>query len=642
MTELSTIAVAGALGMTRQAVLARASKEGWLYKGEGRALRWLPRSLPAEVIAALIGRGLLEPEVPEPASDQASAPTEASFLMAREKDRETAQLRATLIGIYRGMELSVADFVIAYDSGRVNPALLQRLGIISQATFYRWLQGWEDAGRCLSGLVPRYAARHAKKEVGASLSDLAKGYAEWFYLKPTRPSIGHVYLQLEGLRDAGRLPEIPSYQTVVRYLNALPPTYKAAWREGKTRWAADYDPYIERDMRLYRPMDLVTSDHVMIDAVVEYQGKLIRPWLTTIQDFRSGLVLGMAPTPSPSYLSITTSLAIMALNFGKAKVLTVDNGKDYRGQFLNGKTMQFQTLNADGFPEEEEIYVAGAYQACVDEVSFTWTYAGQSKGRHERNHGTWQEYLAKELGAYVGSNTHDCPEETKLLWRGAKALEHRGKILTWEAFVLWLAGFLDWWNESWRGKGKGMDGRTPHEVFKDLAPEPRPVSREVLELALCRADKRRVRENGVQVDGVNYWSEELLRYTGTDVLVKRPLAAPDTALVCDIKGSVLCRATANYFAESSDTAATIERRKKSAKTNLELINELSKGRIEPPEGMRSLGEMRKASLGSMSEPLALAAGSESDPEPPRGAEIESHRHAQDRVNAIIDLFATEE
>ncbi|HOX30887.1 MAG TPA: Mu transposase C-terminal domain-containing protein [Spirochaetales bacterium] len=614
MNELSTTAIATALGTSRQAVMQRAEAERWLCRGEGRSLRWLPQGLPQDVLARLIGNGYLEPEKPHGHEDaeQSRMARERAFLEARDIDREKAQLRAALIGLYQGSGSRVQDFVVAYNAGRVNPALSGALGPISQATFYRWLQGWEEAGRSLAGLVPRYAERRAVQGSGASLSDLVKGYAEWLYLKPQRPTAGHVYRALAALRDEGRIPELPSYATVLRYLQGLPPTYVAFWREGRSRWSADFNPYIERSMELYRPMDLVTSDHVMIDAVVEYQGRLIRPWLTTVQDFRSGLVLGMCPCPTPSYLSITVSLFLMASRYGKAKILTVDNGKDYRGQFLNGKTMNFQSFTEDGFPEEEEVYAAGAYAACVDEVSFTWVYAGQSKGKHERIHGIWQEYLAKELATYVGSNTRDCPEETKLLWRGAAALERRGKVPTWDEFVRILAAGLDWWNSSWRGTGKGMEGRTPQEVFDELAPEPRTVSRELLELALCRSDKRRVRENGVRVDGVNYWAPELQRYVGRDVLVKRPLAAPETAIICDAKGALLCRAEANYFAETEDTTATIERRKKAAKTNLELVGELSKGRIAPPEGMRSIGEMYRARLPKDDAPLPLAAGAEGD------------------------------
>jgi len=642
VTELSTTAIASAMGTSRQAVRQRAETERWLCRGEGRSLRWLPQGLPQDVLARLIGNGFLNPE--PPASLEGAEPPrtaqERAFLEARDTDREKAQLRAALIGLYQGSGLNVQAFVAAYNTGRVNPALYAQLGQVSQATFYRWLQGWEEAGGSLAGLVPKYAERRATRGAGASLSELAKGYAEWFYLKPQRPSAGHVYRELEALRDEGRLPELPSYATVLRYLQGLPPTYVAFWREGRSRWANDFNPYIERSMDLYRPLDLVTSDHVMIDAVVEYQGKLIRPWLTTVQDFRSGLVLGMCPCPTPSYLSITVSLFLMASRYGKAKVLTVDNGKDYRGQFLNGKTRVFQAFTEDGFPEEEEVYVAGAYAACVDEVSFTWVYAGQSKGKHERIHGIWQEYLAKELSTYVGSNTRDCPEETKLLWRGAAALERRGKVPSWDEFVRILAAFLDWWNGSWRGAGKGMDGRTPQEVFDELAPEPRPVSRELLELALCRSDKRRVRENGVQVDGVNYWAPELQRYVGRDVLVKRPLAAPETAVICDARGALLCRAEANYFIESEDTAATIERRKRAAKTNLELVGELSKGRITPPEGMRSIGEMYRAHLPKDEEPLPLAVGAESDvilAPPP----AEADRRARSMDNDFIDFLGQE-
>lgn len=632
--DYSTKEIAVGLGISRQAVMSRARAERWVFVGTGKTLRWKRDHLPADVLKAVAHGAAI-------AQDTDSAPSDAAFAAVREKDRETAGLRACMINLFMQSGLRKAEYIEAYNAGLISRPLVDRLGPVSLPTFYRWLGEWERAGRNLGGLVPRYAMK-AQRGSGASISDIVKGYAQHLYLNPHTPSIGHVHRTLEDFERQGLIPQAPSYQTLSRYLNSLPPTVVAYWRKGRTKWAADFQSYIERDMDLYRPMELVTSDHVMLDFVVKKDGRVFRPWLTTVQDFRSGLVLGACPCVTPSWLSITVALFMMGLKYGRAEIFTVDNGQDYRCKVLNGQTGKFKTIDANGFEEEEEIYVAGSYQACVDRVSFTWAYAGQSKGRHERIHGIWQEYFSREMPTYIGSNTVTRPEDAELLYRAVNKRAKRDDVLSWEEFVTNLGTMLDYWNNEWRGTGKGMDGRTPREVFDALSGAPRPVDPNILELALSRSEKRRVRENGVKVDGVFYWALELQRYVGMDVIVRRPLADPETALICDPRGALLCRAKANYFLEGEDLADTIKRRKDAARSNLQLVRDLSTGRVAPPEGKRSILDARRGKT-SDDYCLPLAVGGEHDPEA-QFLNTGNARTLEDRekANAFLDLLSNEE
>lgn len=633
MRDVSTTAISSCLGISRQAVMERARSERWIYAGRGKAIRWKANHLPEDVIQALARCGSLS------ASGAVGFPDGSydAFASARDEDRKLAGLRACLMNHYVQSGMRKEDFVFEYNAGRVNASLRDRLGEISIKTFYRWFAAWENAGRSLEGLVPRWSLRSTEGP-GASIPDAVRKYAENFYLHPHCPSIGRVRNKLVDLEQEGIIPRAPTYQTLSRYLHSLPPTMVDYWRKGPTKWANAYQSHIERNMDLYRPMELVTSDHVMLDFVVTKDGRLFRPWLTTVQDFRSGLILGACPCVTPSWLSITVSLSMMALQYGRAEIFTVDNGQDYRCKILNGQTKDFRTLDVNGFEEDEAVYVAGFYQACVDRVSFTWAYSGQSKGRQERTHGIWQEYFSKEMRSYVGSNTVSRPEVSNLLFRSVNKQAKRNDVPTWEEFVEGLATYLDKWNDKWHSNGKGMDGRTPRDVFDALRGDLRPVDRTVLELALCRSDSRKVGRNGVKIDGVNYWAKELQRYVGTSVLVKRPLADLETALICDAHGAVICRAEANYFRESDDLAATIERRQSAAKSNLELVRGLSTGRVEPPVSKPSILEAKRKDTSDRA--LALAAGGEHDPDPGADNKV-ALREARERSNAFIDLIGKE-
>jgi hypothetical protein len=49
-------------------------------------------------------------------------------------------------------------------------------------------------------------------------------------------------------------------------------------------------------------MQQVVSDHHNFDFLVEKDGRLFRPWITVIQDYRSGKVLSWCPSIYPSNL----------------------------------------------------------------------------------------------------------------------------------------------------------------------------------------------------------------------------------------------------------------------------------------------------------------------------------------------------
>jgi len=630
MRALSTTALASSLGLSRQAVMARARAERWVYSGNGKAVRWKVNHLPADVLKALARTGLFDRPDALPVEAPTAMQGGKSFTLARDEDRQIAGLRAGLINAYNLSGMRKEDFVAEYNAGRVSGALRDKLGPVTLKTFYRWYAAWEAAGQSLDGLVPRWTLKSLDGP-GASIPEIVKQYAENLYLDQRRPSIGHVHHRLLDLEREGYIAKAPTYQTLARYLNSLPPTLRDYWRLGPTKWANHYQSFIDRDMNLYRPMELVTSDHVMLDFLVEKDGRRFRPWLTTVQDFRSGLILGACPCVTPSWLSITVALSMMALQYGRAEIFTVDNGQDYRCKILNGQTHTFKAIDLNGFDEEEAVYVSGFYQACVDRVSFTWAYSGQSKGKQERTHGIWQEYFSKEMRSYLGSNTTTRPEEAALLFRSINKQAKRNDIPSWEEFVGELAWFLDRWNDEWHSTGKGMDGRAPREVFDALRGELRPVDRDVLELALSKGEKRKVQRNGVRVDGVFFWAKELQRYVGTDVIVKRPLADPETAIICGSRGEVLCRAEADYFKETEDTAETIERRQAAAKSNLELVRGLSSGRVEPPAAKRSI-------LDRSRKPLALAAGGENDPIPD-GTGKQTLLAERERAHAFIDLLS---
>ena len=644
MNELSTTAVACALGMSRQAVLHRADEENWLHIGEGRELKWLPRSMPRDVLTSLIAKGLIEAKTICLEEKTLANPEqkEELFLAARDKDRETAQMRAALIGMFevRKDAMRLEDFVELYNGGMISGPLFSKLGPVAASTFYRWLREYKRGGNTPAALVPRYAVGKRAIGPGQSLSALAKDYLEFYWLKDSRPSMRSAWIETTRALPGEEI----SYPTAARYLASIPAILRDYKRFGACRMKTLDLPYIERNMELYKAMDQLVSDHHCFDFLVERDGQLFRPWITAVQDFRSSKIVGFWPSIYPSSLSISLAFYLAVSRFGSCKLIHIDNGKDYRSYVLNGATKAMKTYNEEGFLEEELVTIQGAYSLFSERVTFARPYHGASKGRMERTFGTFAQLFSKRMEGYVGSNTVERPEDAALYWRALNKRSRRHDVHSWEEYVRELASFVDYFNAEWQGEGAGMDGRSPNEVFDAESVPMRPVSPEILAMAFSRAEGRTVARNGVRLDGVNYWDDELLVHKGEDVIVRRQIANPDEVVISDTKGRLICTAQANYFLESGDMKTDNGRLGATKRKALEVIRGAGAGSQVPPEGMRSLVQMASKAFPlnvDSTEPLAIAVGEERQenrPNPPAARHVDERRKAV----AFLDLLGKED
>jgi hypothetical protein len=219
-----------------------------------------------------------------------------------------------------------------------------------------------------------------------------------------------------------------AYQTAARFLGSIPPAERDYFRLGKKRFEDLYLPYVEQNVYQYRSLDLVVSDHHVLDCVVLYRGRLIRPWITTFQDYRSSRIVGFFPTVKPSSLSIIAAYYMCCIRYGVPKAVLFDNGKDYRSKLLNGYKTTAKQFTPEGIEEDTEVFFQGVLPTLGTEIHFTKTYSAKSKGRQERYYRLLGEYLSKDIGSYVGSDTTTKPEDAVLMWRSIDGMAKRQDI----------------------------------------------------------------------------------------------------------------------------------------------------------------------------------------------------------------------
>jgi hypothetical protein len=597
--------------------------------------------LPRDVLGVLLREGLIAASADLPAAPPTAPDSPDALLLAgTDRERDIAQYRAALIGLYlhRSERVNLETFVDQYNAGLVSRPILGKLGTVGSSTFYTWVRRYEAGGKTPAAVMPGYSLATRKRGAGASLSELARHYLDFFWLRDSRPSMRSAWIEA---RNA--LPnEDIAYPTAARYLASIPAIIRDYKRHGISRMETMDLPFIERNMDLYHSMDQLVSDHHCFDFLVEKDGNLFRPWITAVQDFRSAKIVGFWPSVYPSSLSISIAFYLAVSRFGACKLIHIDNGKDYRSMILNGTTKLMRVVNEEGFLEEELVGIQGAYALFSERVTFARPYHGSSKGRMERTFGTFAEYFSRRMAGYVGSNTVERPEDAALYWRALNKKARRTDIYTWDDYVKMLASFIDFYNAEWSSEGNGMGGRTPDEVFAATAQPIRPVSPDILALAFSRADRRKVGRNGVQLDGINYWSDELIAWKGLDIVVRRQIAQPEEVLITDPRGSLICRAAADYFKETGDLARDNERLNATKKKALAMVRGNHAAAIAPPAGYRSLVDMAVRSFPIQPQPsLHLAAGSENDPEPRTSARTDASRD-RERMNAFLDSLGKDE
>ena len=351
-----------------------------------------------------------------------------------------------------------------------------------------------------------------------------------------------------------------TYQTAARFLKSIPPAERDYYRLGKKKFEDLYLPYVEQNINQYRSLDLVVSDHHVLDCVVLYRGKLIRPWITTFQDYRSGKIVGYFPTVKPSSLSIIAAYYMCCIRYGVPKAVLFDNGRDYHSKLINGYKTTAKQYTPDGIAKEVEVFFQGVLPALGSNVHFTKTYSAKSKGRQERYYRLLGEYLAKDIGSYVGSDTTTQPEDTIIMWRSINGMAKREDIPVWEYFVRAAIAMIEYINDTFESQGKGMDGKTRSRVFSENLPEQiRHVSKEELQQALYRSEVHKCGRNGIKHHGIYYGHDTLARYAGQDVVIRNKIITDNEMSVYELDGKFICNAIGNYYAEGENLSQAIKR-----------------------------------------------------------------------------------
>lgn len=370
--------------------------------------------------------------------------------------------------------------------------------------------------------------------------------------------------------------DLPSYETVRAALQSIPESWRILARDGTRKYREMCAPYVSRGYT--EPANLIwVSDHAIFDVEVMNDcfpeqpfGAPIRLRLTAIIDFRSRFVVGYSFAWEGSSRSIGTALRRAILAYGPCDFFYADNGKDYL-KVARGAVPRYLVesgLAPEKWHEGElvEIEKMGILARCGIAVTHCIVRHPQSK-HVERFFRTMHERFDRKWHTYTGGKPDRRPDLTEEAMATHRKLMRHGQVQQSQhpRASLFMSCFAAWLEEyhNHEHRGRGMDGRTPAQVFaQEFNPNQRPrPSENTLATLLLKRQTCVVQECAVRFANRRYVAcdsvgvEIMHDLNRASVTVAFDENDPDTAVVLSEGGALLAWLKPEEFLPQSGAAA---------------------------------------------------------------------------------------
>lgn len=576
-----------ASGWSRAKLFRRQSDGTLEIRKDGRATLYSSASLPEEVLHKLATPSESRKQLPRPAElTVAPAPLFAKvdstpgrrIVLQPEQERQAlerlkilqplldycddprARERYSILRLANGHHVRNSEDMARY--------LSEQHGV-SRSSLWRWKGEYEKRG--LEALARKVREDKGRAKWALRWPEAAKLVAAE-YLRPYQTK-RTAYAAL--VRDCGMygIPEdeLPSYASVCDYLATIPAPAAVFAREGERAHWQKMSPHLQRQYTDIEPNQIWVADTMIHDAIVrndcfgDCNNEAVRLQLTAIMDMRSRKIVGCTWVLNGSSRSITTALIMAVRRYGPCEVFYCDNGKDFQ------KVGRFARLaNGDELRDEDmqAIERTGALRQLGIDVQYCIPFWPRSKPI-ERFFRTLHLKLDAQFPHYTTGNAYLRPEIT------AEAAAAHKKVLQINRVdlsplvpaSLFVGMAHKWIEEDYNARhqhgGRGMDGRTPDEVFAPALEHRREFDPEILDTLLWRRERRTVRRCAVTIDKTRlvgndpFSAEQMYRANDGEVIVAFDPNAPQYGIVCDLDGNKLCAVRAEVLAPHSAEAAPL-------------------------------------------------------------------------------------
>lgn len=338
-----------------------------------------------------------------------------------------------------------------------------------------------------------------------------------------------LYEKLQAIANINNWKDLPSYQTVTRYISYLmeDENLKNAWylvARGEREYKNKVMVKAERNTMNLKVMELVMGDEHTFDCWVAWtapNGKVmaIKPHLCAWIDIRSRMILGdvMCKDANSDILK-QSLLKLLYHDAGSVpRYIYVDNGADYVSREMTG--VQRYDRQRMGFDDAS----IGFYRSIgIEDYHRALPYYAWVKGNIERSFRTvcdkFTRWFASYTGTLTGSKTFAKVE------KDVQGLLENGQLLTMEEFY---AEWTKWLHEVYQVrvhsglKKQGEKYKTPLSCWENEERYVKAVPpKSFATILMMKSEKCFVRNVGIKLAGMTYRSDELCDYINSYVDVK--------------------------------------------------------------------------------------------------------------------------
>lgn len=338
-----------------------------------------------------------------------------------------------------------------------------------------------------------------------------------------------LYEKLTAIAEINKWENLPSYQTVTRYISYLmeDENLKNAWylvARGEREYKNKVMVKGERNTMDLKVMELVMGDEHIFDCWVSWtapNGKVIaiKPHLCAWIDIRSRMILGdvMCKDANSDILK-QSLLKLLYHDAGSApRYIYIDNGADYVSKEMTG--VHRYDRQQVGFDDAS----VGFYRSIgIEEYHRALPYYAWVKGNVERVFRTicdkFTRWFASYTGTLTGSKTFAKVE------KDVQGLLEEGRLLTMEEFY---EEWTKWLHNVYQKrvhaglKKQGETYKTPLSCWENEERYQKAVPpKSFATILMMKSEKRFVRNVGINLAGLTYRSDDLCDYINSYVDVK--------------------------------------------------------------------------------------------------------------------------
>jgi putative transposase len=549
--------IAAAMGVSKQAVAQRATREAWRFEeitGRGGKKRVFS-AVPDDVRDAMKKQSIhavLPAIAKEIAAPIAVIAPETSLTDKQRLERDAR------LGVKTAIRRTMLDSGCSQESAMHTLLNNARTGLLDGVTTNMLRLSLDSRGRTGDGFpsirtLKRWLSAQdlAPKQTHRDMvvPDWAKTFLS-LYQQPQKPSVESAYRQFCDITSAA---DRPSVHQVRRFLDKLGTVTRERGRMGP-RELKNIQPFVRRDFSMLEPNDIWSADGHTFDAEVQnpFHGRPFRPEITTFVDIATRRAVGWSVDLAESSTAVADALRNSVENNGIPAIIYVDNGSGYRNAYIAGQANRiytdFQTNVATG--------VVGRIGATM---MHSLPYNSQARGVIERLHQTLWVDGAKQLPSYMGA-AMDREARLQQFKLTRKALKQGGAmpLMPWDLFVSWCEQRIADYNAR---PHRSLGGVSPDLAWRSFsakgwaahmmtADEMATLFRPRVTRTLARAEIRLF--NNI------YFARELEEFHGLEVHIAYDIHDPSRIWVYMPGGRLLCEAQINGNSKHYMPVAVVE------------------------------------------------------------------------------------